>query len=146
MSNQNNQYYKGNSMKKILLASLMLASTTVFAHNLPQNSKWSSDYTPGKGTYTVNVVSNDEIELTVDGNICGFNDLVDVSFCTRMFFFPTKGVLTSLAIPAPRSTLVYSLENTEYRIVHDVTKSGFIRLLKVDENGGVKESVRLFKK
>ncbi|MGY3804215.1 hypothetical protein ACWNT8_09160 [Pigmentibacter ruber] len=133
-------------MKKLLLASFMLVSTSVFAHNLPQNSKWSSDYAPGKGTYIVKVVSKDEIELTVDENICGFNDLGDVSFCTLMFFFPIKGVLNTLPIPAPRSTLVYSLENTDYRIVHDVTKNGYIRLLTVDENGGVKDSVRLFKK
>lgn len=133
-------------MKNLLLSSLLLLSSSAFAHSLPENSNWRSDYNPGKGTYSVKVVSNEMIELTVDQNACGFDQLGNVSFCTLMFFFPTKGVLTPVAVPAPRTTMVYSLENSEYRIVHDITKSGFIRLLKVDQNGGVTESVRLFKK
>ena len=132
-------------MKKILLSSLLLLSSSAFAHGLPENSKWSSDYTPGKGIYSVKVVSNEMIELTVDENVCGFNQLGNLSFCTKMFFFPIKGMLTPIAIPAPRTTVVYGLENSEYRFVHDISKSSFIRLLKVDQNGGVIDSVRLFK-
>jgi hypothetical protein len=134
-------------MKKIIFSSLMLLSTSAFAHNLPVNSSWSSDYSPGKGMYKLNVISNEEVQLVEDKNTCGFDQLGNLSFCTRMAFFPIEGFLEVLKIRAPRTTLVYSLVNSEFRVLHSTVDqaNGFIRLQKVDNHGSVIDSIRLFK-
>ncbi len=134
-------------MKKIILSSLMLITTSAFAHTLPVNTSWSSDYAPGKGVYELNVISNNQVQLLEDKNTCGFTQLGKYSFCTRMGFFPIEGFLNVLQIRAPRTTLIYSLENSEYRILHSTVDeaNGYIRLQKVNNMGVVIDSIRLFR-
>jgi len=134
-------------MKKIILSSLMLITTSAFAHNLPVNSFWSSDYSPGKGVYKLNVISNSDVQLVEDKNVCGFDQLGNLSFYTRMAFFPIEGFLEVLRIRAPRTTTVYSLENSGFRILHSMVDeaNGFVRLQKVDQQGSVVDSFRLFR-
>lgn len=137
-------------MKKILISSLMLATTSVFAHNLQVNTKWESDYIPGKGSYTINVTSQENVAVTEDKNACFFNHLGNVGGCTLMWFAPVEGKLVVKPIAADRLTLVMGLEGTNYQIVHSLAHANgpnaYLRLLKVDKEGGVVESVRLFKK
>ncbi|APJ02962.1 hypothetical protein [Silvanigrella aquatica] len=135
-------------MKKIAVASLMLMSTSIFAHNLPVHSKWESDYVIGKSTHTLHVTSQSDAAVTVDPNSCFFNHLGIVAGCTLMGTATYSGKLDVKNVPANRMTLVYGLENSQFEVVHNLSDeaSGFLRLLKVDNKGNVVDSVRLFKK
>ncbi|BBH54503.1 hypothetical protein [Fluviispira sanaruensis] len=135
-------------MKKLAYASLVLFSTSAFAHNLPLNSNWESDYVVGKGVYSLQVTSKESVSVTEDINSCFFNSLGHVAGCTRMGVFPTNGNLVVKPFATDRMTTLYSLENSNYEVVHNLGNEakGYIRLLKVDQNGRVVDSVRLFKK
>jgi hypothetical protein len=134
-------------MKKLAIASLMLISTSVFAHNLPVDTIWKSDYITGKGSINLRVISNENISVMEDRNHCFFNNLGHIAGCTFKYFTPKKGKLVVKPVATDRMTLVYSLENSDYEVVHNLAEEtkGFIRLLKVNQEGQVIDSVRLFK-
>ncbi|WP_186646113.1 hypothetical protein [Fluviispira vulneris] len=135
-------------MKNIAFASLFLFSTSAFAHNLELNSNWESDYVVGKGVYSLHVTSKESVSVTEDINSCFFNYLGHVEGCTRMGVFQTDGNLVVKPVATNRMTTLYALENSNYEVVHNLgdEAKGYIRLLKVDQNGRVVDSIRLFKK
>ncbi|APJ04053.1 hypothetical protein [Silvanigrella aquatica] len=135
-------------MKKLAYASLVLFSTSAFAHNLPANTTWQSDYVVGKGTYSLQVTSKVNVSITENLNGCFFNYLGRVEGCTLMATTSTKGRLVVKPVATDHMTTLYFLENSNYEVVHNLGEeaNGYIRLLRIDQNGQVEDSVRLFKK
>ncbi len=135
-------------MKKLAYASLVLFSTSAFAHNLPVNTTWQSDYVAGKGSYSLKVTSKVNVSVLEDTNGCFFDYLGRVSGCTLMGIIPTNGRLVIKSAATDHMTALYFLENSNYEVVHNLgdEAKGYIRLLKIDQNGNVEDSVRLFKK
>ncbi len=135
-------------MKKIItILSTLSLSNFAFAHNLPVNTKWESDYLVGKGIFSVVVNTSETVTVNEDKNTCILNYLGTPFACTKMGFFSTVGTLKMVPVATDRMTAVWSVENSPYQIVHKLSDeiNGFIRLLKVDNSGRVEESVRLFK-
>ena len=134
-------------MKNIAIASLMLFSGTVFAHNLPLDSTWESDYIVGKGKFSLHVTSNEHVTIDEDHNQCFLNQVGLPAACTRMASIPTSGKLFVNPVATDRMTIVWGLENSNYEIVHNIGEfaNGYLRLLKIDNEGRVIDSVRLFR-
>jgi hypothetical protein len=134
-------------MKNIAIASLMLMSSSVFAHNLPLNSHWKSDYIVGKGSFSLHVKTEEHVRIDEDRNICTLNQIGLPFTCTLMAAIPTEGKLFVKPVAADRMTLVWGLEGSNYEVVHNLrdAENGFIRLLKIDNEGYVVDSVRLFR-
>ena len=135
-------------MKNVAIASLMLMSSSVFAHNLPVNSNWESDYIVGKGKFSLHVTSEENVSIKEDRNVCILNQIGLPSACTLMAPFPTEGKLYVKPVRTDRMTLVWALESKNYEVVHNLgdAAQGFLRLLKIDHEGNIVDSVRLFKK
>ena len=135
-------------MKKIAIASLMLMSSSVFAHNLPVNSNWESDYIVGKGKFSLHVTSEENVSIKEDRNVCVLNQIGLPFVCTLMEAIPTEGKLFVKPISTDRMTLVWAIESKNYEVVHNIkdVAQGFIRLLKIDHEENIVDSVRLYKK
>lgn len=133
-------------MKNVIISSLMLVSSSVFAHNLPVNTTWKSDYVVGKGRVTLRVTTQERVSIDEDRNQCSFNQLGHLAACTQMATIPSEGNLFIKPIATDRITLVWALEGSNYELVHNLkdVSNGFIRLLKIDHEGRVVDSVRLF--
>ena len=135
-------------MKNAVVALTVLCfSSLSFAHNLPVNTKWESDYLVGKGIFSMVISSSESVTVYEYKNSCILNYLGTPFACTKMGILGTEGVLKYVPVATDRMTAIWRVENSPYQIVHRLSDeiNGSMRLLKVDNSGRVVESVRLFK-
>jgi hypothetical protein len=132
----------------MLISSMVLVSASAFAHNLPLNSVWQSSYISGQGRFQVNVISQDNVSIIEDLNICYFNIYGQNTGCTtNMGYYYNTGKLLKDTIVLDRISTVWSLEGSPYGIGYNLgySASGYINLLKFNYNGQVTESIWLQK-
>lgn len=135
-------------MKLMLISSMILVSTSALAHNLPLNSIWQSSYIPGQGRFQVNVLSEDNISVIEDLNVCYFDIYGRYTGCTNnMGYYYNSGKLLQDPVALNHMSTVWSLEGSSYGIGHNLGYSakGYISLLKFNNGGEVSETIWLTK-
>ena len=139
-------------MRILILGFFLLAPfSTSFANGLKE-TLWKTDYISSLGTYQVYFKDSDQVTISKDPNHCGLDDLGRINGCTKMAVSSSIYQFEVAPISTNRRTLAYNVIESssgvvKYRLVStwplDPSNPEALRLLLLDENGRVVESLRL---